>query len=124
MRNVILVLALLLGFSLVSAIAENTTPKINSTRFALDAYDKKLVAADRRQIETLIGGMQIGLMWANAFLKNRGQPMLYCQPENLKITDTQMIDMMREAMKDKPKWGDFPLGMMVVATLQRAFPCN
>ena len=96
----------------------------DSTRFALHAYDKILVAADRKQIEQLIGGMQVGLMWANVFLKDRGQPRLYCQPERLKITDSLMIDMMRETMKDKPNLGDLPLGMMVLVTLQRTFPCK
>jgi hypothetical protein len=57
-------------------------------------------------------------------LKDRGQPPLYCQPDKLVITDAQMIDMMRRAMKDNPKWGEFPIGMMVLATLQRTFPCK
>jgi hypothetical protein len=43
-------------------------------------------------------------------LKQRGQPLLYCQPEHLTITDSQMLDMMRRATKDKPKWGDVPVG--------------
>jgi hypothetical protein len=70
------------------------------------------------------GGMTTGLLWGNVMLKDRGQPPLYCQPDKLVITDAQMIDMMRRAMKDNPKWGEFPIGMMVLATLQRTFPCK
>ncbi|MFZ2079391.1 MAG: hypothetical protein WAV38_22630 [Xanthobacteraceae bacterium] len=98
--------------------------EVGSTCWTLEVYDKELVPEDRKHIETFINGMQIGLLWANVMLKERGQPLLYCQPEHLTITDSQMLDMMRRAMKDKPKWGDYPLGMMVLVTLQRAFPCK
>lgn len=67
--------------------------------------------------------MQVGLLWANTMLKKRKQPLLYCQPDRLTLTDTQVIDMMRQAIIDKPKWGDFPVGLMVLLALQRTFPC-
>jgi hypothetical protein len=53
-------------------------------------------------------------------LKERGRPLLYCQPDRLVITDSQMIDMMRRAMIDNRKWGDFPLGMMIFTGRFRA----
>lgn len=120
MRSVVLTLILLLAFAASTATAEEN----GSIRSTLDAYDKILVPKDRKIIETLIGGMTIGLLWANATLKERGQPLLYCQPDKLVITQSQIIDMMRRTMKDNPKWGDFPLGMMVLMTLQRTFPCK
>jgi hypothetical protein len=122
MRNVILTLVLLLALSASNATAEVKVD--GSIRSTLEVYDKFLVPEDRKQIETLIGGMTIGFLWANVMLKDRGQPLLYCQPGKLVITDSQMIDMMRRAMKDNPKWGDFPLGMTVLVTLQRTFPCK
>jgi hypothetical protein len=125
MRNVIVTLVLLLALSASDATAKDDLPKIDgSIRSTLDVYDKFLVPEDRKGIESFIGGMQIGLLWANVVLKERGQPLLYCQPDKLVITDSQMIDMMRRAMNDNPKWGDFPLGMMVLVTLQRTFPCK
>ena len=51
------------------------------------------------------------------------QPLLYCQPDKLALTETQVISMIRLAMRDNPKWGDFALGMTVLLTLQRTFPC-
>jgi len=123
MRNVILTLLLLLAFSASNVNAEE--PKIDeSFRSALNVYDHYLVPEDRHHIENFIGGMQIGLLWANVMLHSRGQPLLYCQPDHLTITDSQMLDMMRRAMKENPKWGDFPVGMMVLVTLQRTFPCH
>jgi hypothetical protein len=123
MRNVVLVPALLLALSAANASAEDK-PKVDSTHFALEAYDKELVPEDRKQLESWIGGMQLGLLWANVALKDRGQRPLYCQPGNLTITDSQMIDMVRRAMKANPKWGDYPLAMMVLVTLQWTFPCK
>jgi hypothetical protein len=125
MRNVVLVPALLLALSAANASAEDLSKaEVGSTRWTLEVYDKELVPKDREHIENYIGGIQLGLLWANVMLKERGQPLLYCQPEHLTITGSQMLDMIRRAMKDKPKWGDFPLGMMILVTLQRTFPCK
>ena len=126
MRNVVFTIVLLFALSGSNA---NTQSKPNeskpneSFRYAMEVYDKYLVPEDRKDVEHWIGGMQLGLVWGNAMLKNRGQPLLYCQPDHLTITDSQMLDMMRRAMKDNPKWGDFPVGMVLV-TLQRTFPCR
>jgi hypothetical protein len=121
MLNVGLILSLLLALRPGNAAAEDLN-KMKSARYALHAYDSFTDRDARKGIETLIGGMQIGSLWANAMLKDRGQPLLYCQPDRLNITDSQMIDMMRQAMKDRPTWGDFHLGMMVLVTLQHTFP--
>jgi hypothetical protein len=83
-----------------------------------------LVSEDRRRIESFVEGMTLGLLWGNVTLKDQGQPLLYCQPEKLVITGNMMIDMMRSALKDNPRWGAFPLGMMTMVTLQRTFPCK
>jgi len=124
-RNVVLAPALLLALSAVNVSAEDLSKaEVGSIRWTLEVYDKELVPEDRKHIEGYIGGIQLGLLWANAALKHRGQPLLYCQPDHLTITGSQMVDMMRRAMKDKPKLGDFPVGMMVLETLQRTFPCK
>jgi hypothetical protein len=133
MRNVILVLGLLLALSAANAttaedwskLADDLLKSNGSTRAVLNAYDKMLPDGDgRRQIETLISGMATGLLWANAELHQRGQRELYCQPEKLKLTTGQIIDMMRRTTKDIPKSGDLPLGFVVLGALQRTFPCQ
>ncbi|HEY8095469.1 MAG TPA: hypothetical protein VIE65_05165 [Methylobacter sp.] len=124
MRNVIFILVALLASPASTAKADDQTKEYGgNARSIIEIYDHILVQEDRKHIERLIRGMQIGLLWANTLLKNRKQPLLYCQPDRLTLTDTQVIDMMRQAIIDKPKWGDFPLGMMVLFTLQRNFPC-
>jgi hypothetical protein len=118
MRSTVLLLTLLAALSSTANSAED------STREVLRLYDKFLVPEDRKHIDSLIGGMQTGLMRANVELKHRGEALLYCQPDRLVITDSQMIDMMRRAIKDDAKLGDYPLGMVVLVTLKKVFPCR
>jgi hypothetical protein len=126
MRALVFLLLFVLSATHVAAESKvpADVPKIDgSVRSALYAYDKHLVAKDRREMAEWINAMQIGMMWANVMLKDRGQPMLYCQPE-IAITNDQMLDMLRRAVKDNPKWGDFPVALAVLVTLQWAFPCD
>jgi hypothetical protein len=127
MRNVIFILVALLALpaSTAKAVdpAKATKEYGGNARSILEIYDKILVPEDRTHLEHWIGGMQIALLWANTMLKNRKQPLLYCQPDHLTLTDTQVIDIIRQAMIDKPKWGDFPVALMVLLALQRTFPC-
>jgi hypothetical protein len=124
MRNVISILFWLLVLSASTAKADDPSKQFGGNfRTILDTYDKAIVSKDRQQIGNLIDGITIGFRWANAMLNTRNQPPLYCQPEKLPLDYTKVIEMMRRAMKDNPKWGDFDLGMMVLVTLQRSFPC-
>ena len=86
---------LALSASSASAETQNLSKVDGSIRSTLEAYDKVLLPEDRKWLETLISGMETGLVWANAMLKNRQQPLLYCEPEKLTLTDDQIIDMMR-----------------------------
>lgn len=112
MRSTILLLTLLAALSAANAGEDLSKLNLDSTRDMLHVYDKYWVPKDRRDIESLISAMQIGLMWANVELRHRGQALLYCQPDKLVITDTQMIDMMRRAIKDDTKLGNYFLGMV------------
>jgi hypothetical protein len=57
MRNIVWVPALLLALSAANASAEDLSKlKVDSTRFALEAYDEELVPEDRKRLENWIGG--------------------------------------------------------------------
>lgn len=65
MRNAVLVPALLLALSAANAGAEDLSKaEVGSTRWTLEVYDKELVPEDRERIDNLIGGIQLGLLWA------------------------------------------------------------
>ncbi len=124
MRSAILLLTLLGALTAANAAEDVSKLNLDSTRDVLHVYDKYLVPEDRRHIENFIGAMEIGLLWANVGLKHQGQALLYCQPDKLVITNSQMIDMIRRAIKDDAKLGDYPVGMVVLVTLQKTFPCK
>ena len=73
----------------------------------------------------LIGGILIGLSWANAHLltakeKNR----IYCQPDSLSITKIQMIKILTRYSKDNIEVAKFPIGYVTLKALQETFPCE
>ncbi len=124
MRGVILILISLIALSASTAKADDQSKQYGGDiRSILKLYDDIATPQGRQRIEDAVGGMTTGLLWANAMLRERGQPLLYCQPDKLDLAGAQVIGMMRQAMRDNPKWGDFALGMMVLVTLQRTFPC-
>jgi hypothetical protein len=93
----------------------------------LKDYDKPdLSAAQRMMIVSNLASMETALGWANTAL--RAQRMrrraLYCLPDNLNIQPQELIDMLRDALWDEPRLGDRPIGVAMLATLQRAFPCK
>ena len=52
------------------------------------------------------------------------QAALYCPPDRSAMTGSQVIDILRRALKEEPRLGDRPIGFAVLAALQRAFPCK
>ena len=93
-----------------------------SARWFLEAYDKMLPEY-RERIEAQLSWMQLGFLWANIFLKDRGQPLIYCQPDRLTITGPMVLDMLRKGVRDNPDWGELPAELVIAIALQRTFPC-
>jgi hypothetical protein len=68
-----LLLLVMLSVSLRYASAEEARKtKPDSVRHALDAYDKILVPRDRKNFETLISGMEIGLRVGKCHVEGPG----------------------------------------------------
>jgi hypothetical protein len=113
MRNFILVV-LLLVLSAAKVTAQDTSKEARDPydkfRNILDVYDKILVPEHRKQLEVKIEFMTVALMWGNAVLKERGQPLLYCQPERLAIPGTLMIDMMASDVERSSEMGRLSSG--------------
>jgi hypothetical protein len=109
--------------ALFLATGANAAPKGDvSTRWFLEAYDKML-PEHRKHVEDMLSWMQLGLLWANTLLKDRGQPLIYCQPDRLTVTGPMILDMMRKGVRDNPKWSEVPAELVIVTALQRTFPC-
>jgi hypothetical protein len=57
----------------------------------------------------------------------KGQPQLFCPPENLNITGAMVDDMMRDFAKEHPELRshDSPtVPVLALLALERTFPCK
>ena len=72
-----------------------------------------------------IESMEAGVHEANEYLvKTRSEKALYCQPEKLVLTGSQIADMLKRAVEEKDsKLGDVRLPSALIIVLQRTFPC-
>jgi hypothetical protein len=90
---------------------------------ALWIYDQNLPKS-RLMLEQVSKGIQNGLMWANATLRQDGRPMIYCQPDRLTITGEMVIEMVRKLVNDHPEWGKKDYDFVAFTALKRTFPCG
>ena len=75
--------------------------------------------------ETEIMGLQAGFTEANAYLTGtRKEPPMFCQPENLRLTADQLIDMLRRRLDEQPELDQSDLASALLAVMQRTFPCQ
>ena len=108
-----IILTMLLALSIATATAKDELNPPVPTRDLLHAYD--LSTEEKRLIfEALILGIVQGIIVANQALNYRKQPPLYCQPD-IGITKSQMIDMMRKAVREKPTLGNYRPAVVVLA---------
>jgi hypothetical protein len=114
-----LVIGYLATAAMPSAAAE---PDIQTTTEFLAAYDKGTPIA-RKAYEMSVGSTEQGLLYANAYLVSRHQDALYCQPTKLTMTEGQLINMVRDGIKELPALGEAPIFLSVLQVLVMTFPC-
>ena len=102
----------------------NAEPSL--TEILRDYDNPKLTVAQRMMIVSNLASIEKAFGWANSAL--RAQRMqrraLYCLPKDLTIEPKELIDLLRDALRDQPRLGDTPIGFALLATLQRGFPCK
>jgi hypothetical protein len=69
-------------------------------------------------------GMLHGFAWSNTVLISRKESKLYCEPSTITLTDEQSLDILRRYVQAEPKRGTYPVPMMMIKSLQEAFPCQ
>jgi hypothetical protein len=83
---------------------------------------------DKNFVKTRIAGIEDGFSAVNDELNDNGSPMLYCAPENTKLTGDQLIDILRrwvEANRTKSPSIDAALpAAALLYALEEAFPCS
>jgi hypothetical protein len=98
------------------ALAEVTADKI------LQDYNRADPAL-RARIEDHFDGMARGFTLANALLLTRQQERLFCQPGNLALTGTMIIDVLRQEVRELPALSKGDYGLASLLSLGTVFPC-
>jgi hypothetical protein len=83
-----------------------------------------LDGSDKISAENVILGVELGMLSANAILKSKGQPGLYCQPERLTLTMDQIETITRDFVDRHPNARDSHIAVVVANALADTFPCS
>lgn len=92
-----------------------------------EASAREMLAGARKGDAALvaaIGGMALGLGWANAELITRKQPPLYCLPPDLVLTAFQTVTILENFLKREPYYADVPAGAAVLHAMIATYPCG
>lgn len=92
-----------------------------------EASAREMLAGARKGDAALvaaIGGMALGLGWANAELITRKQPPLYCLPPDLVLTAFQTVTVLENFLKREPYYADVPAGAAVLHAMIATYPCG
>jgi hypothetical protein len=104
--------------------AQERRAEVWDVKAMLELY-QMLPIADRAKIEYDLFKIESGLGWANAELTMvRKTSPLYCAPTKISLTGSQLADILRRASEDDPAGiGKMPVGLGLLRSLERAFPC-
>ena len=80
----------------------------------------------RDLLETVIDGNSNGVSWVNSYLDEFRGPhaQIYCPPNDFVTDGRGMIEMMRTAVRNDPRYGELPYGATVMFTYIDFFPCD
>jgi hypothetical protein len=67
--------------------------------------------------------MENGMAWANADLKNRNVPSLYCVPGSVVIAADQPDTVLRAYLQRHPDLARYPVGAILLKAMEDAYPC-
>jgi hypothetical protein len=102
-----------------------TTPAIAEPSAAelLKSLESK-DAGVRMLAEIALTNLAFGISWANAQVKSKGQPAIYCAPYDISLQGDQIADILRRGVMAQPFLADAYAGQAMLAALQRTFPCK
>ena len=78
----------------------------------------------REQTETELMGVQSGFNAANAYLTGTlQQAPMYCLPQMLSLTADQLVDLLRQGVKEEPALDQEEVPSALLEVLRHSFPC-
>lgn len=101
---------------------------VKAEEIKVGEFFREYDAADsdtKQRIEQLVSKLENGFIWANAHLEEvRKEPRIYCQPDRLVLTGSQIIEMLRHEMKQNPASEIYPIGFGFLEMYRATFPCG
>jgi hypothetical protein len=78
--------------------------------------------------KSYINGVGNGYAWANGELANRSQPLLFCAPDKLALTEDNFVAILNDEIDKHPGAikgysDDTPIEFILLHGLQHVFPC-
>ena len=77
----------------------------------------------QRYLESFLKGVVAAYMWTNITLKSEGEPQLFCLNAYGGQQLEDPIQVLRFAAKNQPQTRILPVGMAMLFTLKRRWPC-
>jgi len=109
---------------MIGTWASQASAEASLNQILKDYDNPKAGEAQRMVISSNLTGIEVGLGWANTAIRaQRMQAPLYCPPKG-EMAASQLVDILRRALKDEPRLGERPVGFAMLAALQRSFPCQ
>lgn len=71
-----------------------------------------------------IGGIGIGIEWANSALSVRGQQPLFCTPPKLATNAANNVSMLETYISAHQPKDDEPIGLILLLAYIETFPCK
>lgn len=115
-RFLTLCLVVLAGFI---AVPGSKAEKLTSELLANYDKDRERVAA-----EALAVIMLTGMNRLNAYYKANGKPTSYCLPDDVSLTSSHIIRMLREDVAKAPALAEHRFGAVLLLAMKRRFPCD
>jgi predicted secreted Zn-dependent protease len=109
--------------SLAAELLKTLSMEEPSTAELLKTLESK-DASVRMLAEVALTNLASGIAWANAHVKSRGQPAIYCAPDEISLQRDLVADILRRGVTAQPFLAHTYAGQAMLTALQRTFPCK
>jgi hypothetical protein len=98
--------------------------QISDVETLLHDYDESGSQSGKHHIIAQLASMQQGMALINLEVGHRKEARFYCAPPKLAVTGEQILNMLRRQVKEDPHLAKYPVSIVMLETLEKAFPCN
>ena len=105
------------------ALTSNASRAEQSVSSLLQDYDAG-TDEGRLFLEFALKQTEDGIGWANAMLRIEDQEPLYCPPEEMVLSGSQIVDMLRQESEASLLFAAQPFGLGILSALRNQFPCE